>query len=123
MTCLDMTKAFDSLPHIPMLNVFNAAGVSHGFLCWLSSYLSNRRQFIVHVLDGVIGSIFHANSGVPQGSVLGPYLFAAYMGQLFPHSTIGPKCVLYADDLTIICLLYTSPSPRDLSTSRMPSSA
>ena len=26
-------------------------------------------------------------------------------------------------DLTKICLLYTSPSPRDLSTSRMPSSA
>ena len=26
-------------------------------------------------------------------------------------------------DLCIICLLYTSPSPRDLSTSRMPSSA
>jgi len=25
--------------------------------------------------------------------------------------------------LSIICLLYTSPSPRDLSTSRMPSSA
>ena len=27
------------------------------------------------------------------------------------------------DDELIICLLYTSPSPRDLSTSRMPSSA
>ena len=27
------------------------------------------------------------------------------------------------DDLTLACLLYTSPSPRDLSTSRMPSSA
>ena len=27
------------------------------------------------------------------------------------------------DDLIISCLLYTSPSPRDLSTSRMPSSA
>ena len=26
-------------------------------------------------------------------------------------------------DLYLICLLYTSPSPRDLSTSRMPSSA
>ena len=26
-------------------------------------------------------------------------------------------------DVIIICLLYTSPSPRDLSTSRMPSSA
>ena len=27
------------------------------------------------------------------------------------------------DTQTLICLLYTSPSPRDLSTSRMPSSA
>ena len=27
------------------------------------------------------------------------------------------------DTLLLICLLYTSPSPRDLSTSRMPSSA
>ena len=27
------------------------------------------------------------------------------------------------EDLNNICLLYTSPSPRDLSTSRMPSSA
>ena len=31
------------------------------------------------------------------------------------------RCEL--DDLTGICLLYTSPSPRDLSTARMPSSA
>ena len=30
---------------------------------------------------------------------------------------------LYQNNLTKICLLYTSPSPRDLSTSRMPSSA
>ena len=29
----------------------------------------------------------------------------------------------FVDDLMRICLLYTSPSPRDLSTSRMPSSA
>ena len=30
---------------------------------------------------------------------------------------------MHALSLTIPCLLYTSPSPRDLSTSRMPSSA
>ena len=30
---------------------------------------------------------------------------------------------LTQDDLLKFCLLYTSPSPRDLSTSRMPSSA
>ena len=35
------------------------------------------------------------------------------------HSHTDPKC---CEDVAI-CLLYTSPSPRDLSTSRMPSSA
>ena len=30
---------------------------------------------------------------------------------------------IYGDGVNIACLLYTSPSPRDLSTSRMPSSA
>ena len=32
-------------------------------------------------------------------------------------------CSSYYDEMDISCLLYTSPSPRDLSTSRMPSSA
>ena len=31
--------------------------------------------------------------------------------------------LLFWDELFYYCLLYTSPSPRDLSTSRMPSSA
>ena len=33
------------------------------------------------------------------------------------------KLVMGCDNQDDICLLYTSPSPRDLSTSRMPSSA
>ena len=51
------------------------------------------------------------NRGLPKGRV---------RGSDNPHSRRFVQkvcCVLY------ICLLYTSPSPRDLSTSRMPSSA
>ena len=33
------------------------------------------------------------------------------------------KAVAYLKDQRIVCLLYTSPSPRDPKTSRMPSSA
>ena len=33
------------------------------------------------------------------------------------------KTVVFQERLANACLLYTSPSPRDLSTSRMPSSA
>ena len=54
---------------------------------------------------------------------LGDYENLAY---LFKHDSI--MGILDADisihnDTFKICLLYTSPSPRDLSTSRMPSSA
>ena len=35
----------------------------------------------------------------------------------------GVEVPLFNYDLDYACLLYTSPSPRDLSTSRMPSSA
>jgi len=45
----------------------------------------------------------------------------------FPNSAaMGAQCTAVAPDLVTLgkgCLLYTSPSPRDLSTSRMPSSA
>ena len=42
--------------------------------------------------------------------------FGVLLGQALSLNTI-------ADGTVTICLLYTSPSPRDLSTSRMPSSA
>ena len=38
-------------------------------------------------------------------------------------SSYSPRHEVYSIDECFVCLLYTSPSPRDLSTSRMPSSA
>ena len=39
------------------------------------------------------------------------------------HPQCPPKLEVYNDELYVVCLLYTSPSPRDRSLSRMPSSA
>ena len=52
-----------------------------------------------------------------------PYrkLILAYSGGI--DSSVLLECILNIKDKLGICLLYTSPSPRDLSTSRMPSSA
>ena len=44
------------------------------------------------------------------------------IGVTFADDTIPGVDLIYPDP-GFICLLYTSPSPRDLSTSRMPSSA
>ena len=38
-------------------------------------------------------------------------------------SSHDAELLALADQVIVVCLLYTSPSPRDLSTSRMPSSA
>ena len=98
-TCIDLTKAFDKLPHRRLLNSLNSGGIDHGFLLWLLSYLSDRYQYVV--MDGISGPVYKVTSGVPQGSVLGPYLFAAYMGSLLPQESQS-KIVVYADDITII---------------------
>ena len=42
---------------------------------------------------------------------------------VYANSVLAARTLKYPDYLDICCLLYTSPSPRDLSTSRMPSSA
>ena len=43
-------------------------------------------------------------SGVPQGSVFGPVLFAAFMGSVnFSHDNL--KCIKYADDVNIVEVL------------------
>ena len=53
------------------------------------------------------------------------YFFAfAYFFERYFNTAWGRYLPVFAAVITVMgCLLYTSPSPRDLSTSRMPSSA
>ena len=63
--------------------------------------------------------------------VFNPHVGGITMGKSdllgFAGSDGGPRSendrILFENDSVGVCLLYTSPSPRDLSTSRMPSSA
>ena len=60
-------------------------------------------------------------SGIPVGiGGIPPYIFTWVVSYFFKPLEKQRACVVDCND---ICLLYTSPSPRDLSTSRMPSSA
>ena len=45
------------------------------------------------------------------------------VGEIIPVATLEEARAYKAQGHIVACLLYTSPSPRDLSTSRMPSSA
>eukprot|EP00831_Metopus_contortus_P083977 TRINITY_DN9429_c0_g2_i3.p1 TRINITY_DN9429_c0_g2~~TRINITY_DN9429_c0_g2_i3.p1 ORF type:complete len:127 (+),score=22.71 TRINITY_DN9429_c0_g2_i3:172-552(+) len=70
-------------------------------------------EVIIKMIACLIDSEITSNISVPLLRIISAYFTKEYIGNHFK--------AIY--DLLYICLLYTSPSPRDLSTSRMPSSA
>ena len=48
--CFEIHKAFDSVPHLPLLQKLKDIGLNQHILQWIASYLCNRRQYVV--VDG-----------------------------------------------------------------------
>ena len=98
---VDMSKAFDRVDHRILLKKASAI-LPSGFIAWLASYLSGR-TFQVKI-QGLLSQSHPVTLGVPQGSVLGPALFAILVGDL-PNPNSLNTFVQYSDDLNIILSL------------------
>ena len=55
-------------------------GIRGDTLSWIKDFLDNRKQTVV--INGINSDEIPVSSGVPQGSVLGPILFLAYIYEL-----------------------------------------
>ena len=69
---MDLSKAFDCLPHDILLCKLSAYGLSPKSVELLRNYLTGRKQQIK--LQGDLSSWADIQKGVPQGSILGPLL-------------------------------------------------
>ena len=102
---LDFSKAFDKVGHNLLLHKLNHYGIRGETLEWIRAFLSDRTQVVV--VDGQESDIGNVESGVPQGSVLGPSLFLFYINDLPTNLTSTVR--LFADD-TIVYLTVKSES-------------
>ena len=96
----DYRKAFDSVPHRPLMEKLFSLNINPFLNRWVSDYLTSRLQQVV--VDGATSSAIEVLSGVPQGSVLGPLLFLIYVDEVtaVPLSQES-KMNLFADDLLL----------------------
>ena len=92
---MDLSKAFDCLPHELLIAKLAAYGVSRQSLKFFYSYLKDRKQRVN--IKGQFSEYMEVLAGVPQGSILGPILFNIFINDIV---YIFKRCTLsnFADD-------------------------
>lgn len=106
---LDLSKAFDLISHkllLSKLEMYGIRGIAHK---WIESYLANRKQAVevkhydesTNSVKSYLSSFKHIMHGVPQGSILGPFLFLLYINDIADYAK-DHKMVLFADDTSVL---------------------
>ena len=96
---MDLSKAFDSIPHGLLIAKLSAYDVSKHACNLIINFLCNRRQRTK--VMGKYSEWVTINRGVPHGSVLGPLLFNIFVNDLF-YTDIDNMICNYADDNHIV---------------------
>ena len=78
---MDLSKAFDCVPHDLLLAKLAAYGANENFLCYVHSYLLNRKQCVR--INNINSDFLNVISGVPQGSIVGQILLNCFFNGFF----------------------------------------
>ena len=90
---LDFEKELDKVPNARLLQQFDIYGMGN-LKTWIGSFLSGRKRVVLDYCKSTEAEVL---SGVPQGTVLGPLLFLAFINDL-PDWTKHSDTRLFVDD-------------------------
>jgi len=96
---LDLTKAFDMVPHDRLLLKLEKIGCRGIVLELFKNYLTNREQQVK--IGDTLSEALVIKRGIPQGTVLGPVLFLIYVNDMSRIIKDG-QIISYADDTVLV---------------------
>ena len=101
---MDLSNAFDCIPHMLLISKLRAYGLSLAACNLLTSYVRDRKQRVK--LGSTKGEWRGISKGTAQGSIFGPFLFNVFLNDLILSLRDNVEIYNYADDNTLICTGY-----------------
>ena len=102
----DFQKAFDTVNHdLILMKLKNQFDINGYLLRFISSYLKDRTQRVI--LENSYSTFKPVNSGVPQGSILGPILFLLFVNDIADGINDETNISQYADDTKLWRAMYS----------------
>ena len=98
---LDLSHAYDTVPHHRLLLVLLEYGVNQQLLNWIATFLIGRESYVR--INHQVSNTERIKSGVPQGSVLANLLFAIFMNKI--PTVVNCEIQMYSDDIKIYSVL------------------
>jgi len=84
-------------------------GIQRNVYKWIQSWLTKRTQWVV--IKGYSSTYIHVESGVPQGTVLGPLMFLLHINDI---TTDASSSILFADDYVLYRVIHSDQDHHDL---------
>lgn len=101
LAAVDIKSAYDSIWRDGLISTLQKKGVNGKIATWIHNFVTNRTTQVRW--RNRMSDTISTTKGIPQGSILSPFLFLSFLDPLHKHIPNDVKCLIYADDIYLFC--------------------